>query len=202
MSEFWTPEPLLADATVFCLAGGASLQHFDFERLAGRRCIAINQSAYAAPRDILYFTDNSWFDDNEALIRDWPGLVVTTSRAAKAALPALRRVDYVPSPHFLVGQPQIRRGRSSGQTAISLAIAMRARRVVLLGYDMRLVDGRSHWHEAYSARDPNVYRDEFLPPFTGWHITARAVGCEVVNATPGSALTEFPMVDIEDELAC
>ncbi len=102
------------------------------------------------------------------------------------------------------GDVDIKAGRSSGHTAISVAYAMGCRDVVLIGYDMRVVDGAEHHHTDYvkaHPRDLAVYERDFLPAFAGWNAAAEAVGLRVRNATPGSALLEFPMVDLDDVLA-
>jgi hypothetical protein len=91
-------------------------------------------------------------------------------------------------------------GRTSGHTAISLAIAMGAVRVILLGYDMRRVDGRSHFHDEYGSQDDKLFSHDFLVHFAGWNEAARRCGVTVINTTPGSALTEFPSGDLNDIL--
>jgi hypothetical protein len=77
---------------------------------------------------------------------------------------------------------------------------MGAARIVLLGFDMRIADGRSHCHDDYESRDPNLYETDFRPAFEGWNAAAFRAGVEVVNATPGSALTEFAVVDLAHEM--
>lgn len=203
--EIWTPEPLWHGATVFLLGGGPSLRVFDMRRLRGHTVLAINSSCHSALaaglQPALFFTDNHWFVEHRAVIEAWPGLVVTASHSAKAALPdKLRRIAMVQRPDFTKGEPILKFGRSSGHTAISLAIAMGAARVVLLGYDMRRVDGRSHHHDDYLETDDALYERDFLIYFRDWNQAAIAAGVEVLNATPGSALREFPMIDIDDLL--
>ena len=97
----------------------------------------------------------------------------------------------------------IQQGRSSGHTAIALAIALGASVVVLLGYDMRVVDGREHHHAEYTEpRDLEQYERDFVPAFAGWDEAALKVGVQVFNCTPGSALLEFPFRNLDDVLAC
>lgn len=203
-NEFWTPEPLLKRETVFVLASGPSLKGFDFERLRGLNTIAVNSTAKLIPwADMLFFTDNSWFQKNRAFVESWRGVVVTLSRAAKRTHPDLvRRIEAEPRPDFPpVGTSRIKAGRSSGHSAVSLAASMGAARIVLLGFDMRFVDERSHCHDDYENKDALLYERDFVPAFDGWYDAALRAGTEIVNATPNSALKEFPMVDIDDEIA-
>lgn len=208
--EFWTPAPLYAGQTVFIIGGGPSLRGFDFGSLAGCRVLATNVAAYdvehLTPAPDWFFIDTNIFDDNEALVQRWPGRIFTASRRAKGQMPdRLFRIDQIHRPDFAPpGSPVIRSGRSSGHVAISLAITMGATRVVLLGFDCRpAVNGASHYHDRYERGpdDPAIYAREFLPSFDGWHRAGRRAGVEIVNATPDSAVIEFPHVDIADEIA-
>jgi hypothetical protein len=197
LAQRWEPEPLLAGATVFILGGGPSLRGFDFGRLRGLRTIAVNQAAaHVAEQDLLFFMDTNWWETNAELVDRWAGVPVTTSRNARRRGPKLRQVLTTPGPGFPPGL--VRRGRSSGHTAIGLAIALGARLIVLLGFDMRGEGTRSHFHDRYVNRDIAVYAREFIPAFSGWDRDAKALGVTVLNATPGSALEEFRKVDLAD----
>ncbi|MCK1676635.1 hypothetical protein [Bradyrhizobium sp. 150] len=205
--EYWSPEPLFKGETIFCLASGPSLTAEICQRVRGRRAIAVNSSAVLAPwADVLFFTDSGWYEPRRDLVANWAGLVISMSRTAKRELPdKVRRVqgegDPQALPGFSRGPHVIQQGRSSGHTGVSLAIALGAARVVLLGYDMRFVGGREHCHDEYKRpRDVEIYQREFVPGFAGWDEAARAVGVEVVNATEGSALKEFRFASLNDIL--
>jgi hypothetical protein len=205
--EYWSPEPLFKGETIFCLASGPSLTAEICQRVRGHRTIAVNSSAVLAPfADVLFFTDSGWYEERRQLVANWAGLVISMSRTAKRELPdKVKRVkgegDPQALPGFSRGSHVIQQGRSSGHTAVSLAIALGASRVVLLGYDMRFVGGREHCHDEYNGpRDVDIYSREFLPGFAGWDEAARAVGVEIVNATEGSALKEFPCVSLDEVL--
>ncbi|WP_027517869.1 hypothetical protein [Bradyrhizobium sp. WSM1417] len=206
--EYWSPEPLFKGETIFCLASGPGLTAEICQRIRGRRAIAINSSAVLAPwASVLFFTDSGWYEPRRELVANWAGLVVSMSRTAKRELPdKVKRVqgegDPQALPGFSRGPHVIQQGRSSGHTAVSLAIALGASRVVLLGYDMRFVGGREHCHDEYkgAARDVEIYSREFVPGFAGWDEAARAVGVEVVNATEGSAVKEFRFAKLEEIL--
>lgn len=198
----WRPWPIWDGETVYVLGTGPSLRAFDVERLRGREAIAINQSAYLARwARVLFFTDEGWIGHdpgNQALIETWRGLVVTVSTAAAEAFPGrvLRVVREEAAGFPAIGSGTIKAARASGHLAVALAVAMGAARVVLLGYDMRQVDGRAHWHDAYDLEHDAVL-DTQRAAWAGWGAAAAAAGVEIVNATPGSALTEFPIVDLE-----
>ncbi len=97
----------------------------------------------------------------------------------------------------------LRHGSNSGYQAIELATKLGAKRVVLLGYDMRADGGRSHWHDEPRQRDfADVAARSMLPHFASLVEPLKALGVEVVNATPGSAITCFPKASLEDALRC
>jgi hypothetical protein len=199
--ELWTPEPRYAGHMVFVLGGGPSLAAFDVERLHGRVVIAVNASLYICPwADLFYFTDHNFWTDHRAVIDAFSGMIVTADRHAKAEQPErLRRIEGLTQPDFTHENP-LKFGRTSGHTAISLAIAMGAARVVLLGFDMRRVDGRSHWHDYYPSQDDKLFSHDFLIHFRGWNEAALRAGVDVVNCTSGSALEEFRKAQLDDIL--
>jgi hypothetical protein len=155
---------------------------------------------------VVYFTDADWFKGtgpdglkrSKSLERS-QALLVTCSREAKRASPDRLKRVFLQTGRPL-GEPTLRMGRNSGQTAIALAAAFGAKRIVLLGFDMRFVNGRSHHHDSYKASDPKLYARDFIPHFAGWNAMAKAAKIQVLNATPGSALREFPMINIEEVL--
>lgn len=211
----WAPPPIWAGEEAHILASGPSLTREVIDGLWGRNLIAINSTVLSAPFAAVWF-----FSDPEVLFtrrrstepriaRDgtnmidfakaFCGLAVTTSRRVAAALPGTIRFIHAPRQNEFPapGSPAIRGGRSSGQTGIGLAIALGATRIVLHGFDMRIVGGREHHHGEYenNQRNPGVYESHFLPAFAGWNETALRAGVTILNATPGSALKEFPMLD-------
>ncbi len=234
-NELWTPEPLFLGKTVVCIASGPSLTPEICERIRVTRdegrCMAIvvNSSCRLAPwADVLFFTDNGWYEQRRELVENWPGLVVSMSRQAKRELddpkhgrpaPRILRVKGVGDPSWpprLPGMPkrlgfppigELHQGRNSGNTAVSLAIAMGGgrtkygARILLVGYDCRLVNGREHHHDEYRGpRDLTIYENEFQKAFNGWNEAALNSGVEILNCTTGSAIAEFPFADLDQAL--
>lgn len=210
--SFWTPDQRFSGATVFCLASGPSLSVEICGKVKGLPTIVVNSSCTLAPwADVLYFTDNGWYETHKGIVENWPGLVVAMARRAKRELPhkvhlvkgagdpTLNHISTFPP----LGSPFIRQGRSSGHTAIALAVAMGAKRVVMLGYDMKpAADGQEHHHTEYQDRDLAKYARDFVPAFSGWNAAAIKAGVEIINCTADSAVTEFPFADLEEVLAC
>lgn len=77
---------------------------------------------------------------------------------------------------------------------------MGAARIVLVAFEGRAIDGRTHGHGDYSMADHGSFRERFLPGWTGLAPAFERLGVEVLNATPRSAVTDFPFVDFKEAL--
>lgn len=184
------------------LGGGPSLKSVDVDRLRGSRVIAVN-NAYKLGDwiDVLFYGDCHWLQPNKHAMQNWPGLKVTVceGHAGKLDIKVLSRRRAMQG---LSTQPgTLTWNLSSGACAINLAFLFGVKRIVLLGFDMRKVDGEPNWHHDYGPRSPNhdPYK-RFLRPFPAIAEALKRHHVEVVNATPESALTVFPIVDPETVL--
>lgn len=224
--KYWTVERDWSGATVAILGGGPSLSQKQidnvrdarFDRSRELRVIAINCAYQAAPwADLLYFCDYNrfwlWHRDR-AGFRAFAGTKVALEhKHGPAEQPAhdefLRRdPGALILRHYGVGpglcglRDGVHTGRNSGYQAINLAFHLGAARIVLLGYDMRSVNGRTHWHSEYRHEDPpSAYANQMLPCFPALAGDLAKQGVEVLNATPASALTCFRVVDQGDIFA-
>ena len=175
-------------ATVVCLGAGPSLTRQDVEACRGRGAvIAINGSYTLAPwADILYACDNKWWLWHKGAT-DFPGLKYTLDARARA-WPGVTVLRNTGDSGLELDPTGVRTGRNSGYQAINLAVHLGAARILLLGYDMR----GDHWHKPH----PDGSRPPFaicLKHFATLVEPLRAAGVEIVNCTPHSALTCFPM---------
>lgn len=179
--------------TAFVLGGGRSLDLVDVGRLreAGR-VIAVNDAGLVrAPwADVLYFADAKWLNWNRDELHRFTGSRLVTRMTETPA--AGREVLQVhrDKVNGLSRDPGAVAGWCSGSNAINLAFLFGARRIVLLGFDMR--PGR--WHDRHKRRSkPTIYADRFIPALERMARELRTEGIDVVNATPGSALACFPI---------
>ena len=92
-------------------------------------------------------------------------------------------------------------GPNGGYQALLLALLAGARRVLLLGYDMRFTpEGKTHFHSDHPKEwrvAEDMYR-EYAKMFAG---IKPHDGVEVLNCTPGSAIKAFPHVPLGEALA-
>lgn len=100
--------------------------------------------------------------------------------------------------HFIKLRNAIPTGANGGYQAIALALLAGAGLVVLVGYDMRAVDGKTNWHSDTDPHrtptDPAWYSTVYVRLFDNFR------AFNVVNATPGSALKTFRRVALESVL--
>lgn len=199
MLPYWTPEPLFAGHSVAVLGNGPSLSMDVVADLDPRYVIAVN-SAIRLCQDahVLFSRDSAWCQKYPALIDTaWSALKVTTKMdAAKERGMLLVRMERRES-FATIGHPAIRYGVSGGHAAVSLAIAMGAKEIMLYGFDGRTVDGRSHWHDDYVEPRREVYAT-FAAGWRGWNAAALARGCKIYNATRGSVIREFPFLEMAE----
>lgn len=132
-----------------------------------------------------------------------PGFAGTkwTQDVGAAARWALRLVPSRDAPGMSRDPAVIHRGGNSGYQAVNLAAHLGARRIVLLGFDMRVVNGRRHWFGDHPGQlnMPSDYA-QWVRRFETAAEELMDMGIEVINATPGSALPWFTMMPIEAAL--
>jgi hypothetical protein len=94
-------------------------------------------------------------------------------------------------------------GSNSGFQAINLALLKGCRQIVLVGFDMRHVDGKSHFFGDHPKELHTNEDHHFRGYVKRFDRAAKHLPEDVcvVNATPGSALTSFRMMDLETAIA-
>ena len=83
---------------------------------------------------------------------------------------------------------------SSGGSAVNVAYLLGAKRIILLGFDMRFVDGKSNWWQYDQFPKTDKGYANFIRPFYKIKEDAYKLGVEILNATPSSALDMFRFV--------
>lgn len=95
---------------------------------------------------------------------------------------------------------ELRAELNSGAGAIALAVMRGAVRVILLGYDAQLTDGRAHWHPDHAAGLGNAGSVAKWPAQFA-DLARRLPNVQVLNASRASALECFPRVGLGRALA-
>lgn len=183
-----------------------SLEQVQHVRAAGPKVIAINAAYQIAPwADIVYGADPPFWRAHAGELRGMPCLRVCGGDDGDVrALIAQGVVDLRLEVHgdpalakFEVGATQ--HGQHSGYQALEMAIALirRRGRVILLGYDCRTIGGRRNSVQ----KAPELERDS---PYQRWPEQFARMpipeGVEIVNCSPGSAITAFRAAELTDVL--
>lgn len=198
-------EPEWKGETAFLVCGGPSFAAVDAERLRGHRVMVVNSSLYSVPfADILFFGDERWELANRAAVKAFSGRVLSSSWGSVhcAHIEFLRRPTPDKTPPGLSADPgEAWLRHTSVRGAINVLCHLGVGRIVALGLDGGPdATGRTHHHAPHGwglNRDVWAWQREELAAVVE---PLRSRGVELVNASPGSALPFWPIVNLEDEL--
>jgi hypothetical protein len=160
--------------------------------------IVVNDTHRLAPwADALYAADAKWWAYHAQQALKFEGLKITRDVVPWDCVLQLQvsgKSGFDPDPSF------IRTGNNSGYQALHVAIHAGARRILLCGFDMH----GQHWfgEHPHGLADAisDVQRKLFIPEFEKLAPLLPEMGVDVVNCTPDSALTCFPMMRLDDAL--
>jgi hypothetical protein len=201
---FWIPERIWEGSDATVIGGGPSLSSFDWGLLQGKNTIGCNTAFTLGPEicKVCFFGDKSWFSRFEDELKDFQGIVVTNHTLFQGQHPswlkAMRRWGRG------LHRDGIGWNKNSGAAALNLALLFGAKRVFLLGFDMKPTqENKPNWHDrAFEEPKADVY-DGFLHAFKRVADDLPRVfpGCEVFNVTDDSRLDVFPKVSLADHFS-
>lgn len=189
--------------TVVIVASGPSAGGQDYEAWRGRaRFIVVNCSWKLVPwADVLVAADGGWWQRHKGA-PDFPGMKVTVDFNASRdfGLHLVRLLNTAPG--ITVERPgHIGMGRNTGFYAINLAVQFGPpAKIILAGYDMN-VDAGIHWHGPHPKGMNNPRPDtiaKWRKILDGEAATLRRLGVDVVNASPSSALVNYPKMSLAE----
>jgi hypothetical protein len=193
--------------TVYVIGGGPSLRTFKWQRLHGKRTIGCNDAYILGPKvaDICYFGDAGWFRLHSRCLAYFSGLIATCTEgflgdANNNMVSWLKYLDR--RPQGLHKTPRIGWNSNTGASAVNLAIQLGASKVILLGFDMKIAEGRANWHANHKDAPNNHIYNRFMRGFEAVKkdLDIKYPDIEVLNANPDSAMDIFPRVEIDDAL--
>ncbi len=190
--------------TTVILASGPSLtaEQISHACQADVNIIAVNSTAFNVPLpDVIYAGDMMWWKrHHQGAVHGarWTCERATAERYGLNFIKGVNALGLSTSPRY------IHTNGNSGAQAINLAYLFGSRRILLLGFDMKLgPNGEKHHHPDHPA--PMVQSQTFSDWIHKLNFLARDLekaGCEIINCTPGSVLSCFPRSTIEKELPC
>ena len=155
--------------------------------------------------DIVFFGDSGFFMQHKRDLAMFAGLKVSCHNGARGEhwVKFLGR-DGSKARGISSAPSLVSWNGNSGAAAISIAAHSGARRIMLLGFDMKLNgENRQHWHDVYhrgaiNTRDDRKMRklpfNRHLRGFDAIAADAQKMGIEIINCNPDSAITQFPKV--------
>lgn len=184
------------------------MAHRRAEDPAAVRVIAVNDAYRLAPfADLLYFADAQWWrwHKEKPEFKAFAGAMVTIEPTglevddARVFMLRSARKDRFSDDHGLSTDPAaIADGRNSGYQAINLAALTGAKRIVLLGYDSKPgAAGEAHWFGNHPIPTHTATVNGFRKFYKQLVGPLKALGIEIVNCSPGSAITCFPKASLE-----
>lgn len=191
---------------VIIVAGGPSLKGFQFERLAGKNVIAINRAYEDCPfAPMLWWSDcRFWNWHHEALLAHRAPYKATCNvgyHSGHHLHPSVHRYTVTGNYGFDDRPNCVRDGNNSAHASMHTSIHLGASMLLLLGLDMRHVDGQAHYHSGHPVRhDEACLKDYQLPYFKGLVAPLAARNIPVLNGSIDSALDLWPRCSINEGL--
>lgn len=190
-------------------ATGPSLTPEVAEACRGQNLIAVSDAYRLLPfAQVLYSCDAAWWEAHGGCPsfqgEKWSchNSDPDNDNRPVAEKYGLRLVSGEPGDTFSLDPSLIRYGSNSGFQAINLALLFGCKRVVLVGFDMHANGGKLHFFgdHANGLRNCSDYA-RFIPDF---ETAARKLQADIqiINCTPGSALTCFRTAVLADALSC
>lgn len=208
--------PAWRDRVVAIVACGPSAGRTDLSVLRGRMpVLAIKEAAVRlCPwADAVYGCDLPWWAYRRGL-PGFPGLKLGWHGGIFERFPdvkplSIRRVSGAKDERYvddlLLDQPgEVGGGGNSGYQGFNFVVQTAPRGILLIGFDMvpgatKHFYGRNDWAKAKNP-DDKCFEDRWLPAFARAAPVVEALGIEVLNASPSSALTAFRKVSLEQAL--
>lgn len=210
-----TVEKLWPNSTIACVATGPSLTQADARYLRGKLpVIAVNDAHLLCPwADVLYSSDHRWWFHHDGVPK-FAGRKYGVGRDVGKADP----YDDFPEIQILMNTGVqgleldpigLKTGMNSGYAAINLAVHLGATKILLLGYNLSYLFGKAHFFGNHpqplqpsieAKKQPKDLYPSFLRNFETLVEPLKQAQIEVINCTPRSALTFFPIQSLRDVL--
>jgi hypothetical protein len=203
----WHVTPEWKGERCYIIGGGPSVAVTDCSNLPGR-IIAINEAGLSVrpDADILFFADCRWYLWNQERLNSFTGKRIVTTWVGGQGRPitdnrlhVLERIRRNKMPIWPLSQePNKLSGWCSGGQSINLAYHLGAKQIVLIGFDMN-DQGKANFHLRHQAPPlRNRKKNKFIPAITSLKPGLDQANVDVVNCTPGSALTCFPVMSLDE----
>lgn len=200
----WWPD--WTSQTCVIVASGPSAKDANLEAVRGKaRVLVINTSWRLAPwADVLYACDGKWWMINKEAAKKFDGLKISQDRVALRHCPNVKLITCTrKNSTIMMDKLGVTGwGGNGGFQSLNLAAQFGAKKIILVGYDMRLDKG-THWHGKHSVGLNNPSQkniDGWRKAIDGAAKSLAALGILVINASLVSALNNYPKMTLEEAL--
>jgi hypothetical protein len=165
--------------TVVCIGSGESLTQADVDYCAGRaRVLVVNDNYKLAPwADWLYAADADWWFSQPVPMKfsgeKWTCNEQVSRKLGVHLIEAREGCGLSRDPSFVYWGGMYPVGGNSGAQAVGLAYRFRAKRIILLGYDMR----GTHWFGPHATM-----RNSGEPQYMHWRDSFAVLAAELAQA--------------------
>ena len=209
--QFKVPESVIRSVMTWAVRPSAYSDYL--EPIHNKHVIGVNNAYQIGDWiDICFFGDSSWYLVHRQALAKWKGIKATCchrfSHRKETDMEGIKFLskDKGKRHGISTGLNTVSWNGNSGAAAISLAVHLGVKRILLLGFDMNLDENQiSHWHGAHNKVQHNHKRKS--PPFTR-HLMgfpeiakdAKKLEVEILNVNPKSAINDFRKVELKDVL--
>lgn len=205
MPSVWSVEPEWDGEDAFVIGGGPSLRSFNWRTIAGRHTIGTNAVPYVVGShvvEIALWGDWRWWNSvGRDLLEEFGGRVVGTlgktywKRVMEEDCNWLHLIPRGPLRKLSTDPSHLGWFGNTGAAGINLALLLGAKRVFLLGFDMKLSgEGRANFHDIRIHPDSASVYVNFLRQMKDLAkgLPEAFPDCEVINVNDDSAMDTFP----------
>ena len=186
-----------------------------FSPIHGKHIIGINAAFLLGDWiDVVFFGDSKFYMINEEALIRFPNIKITCNPNLKSKFTGWNvkevRRDHRKSMGLSTTSNQISWNSNTGAAGIDLAVHFGAKRIFLLGFDMKLGGNNGehqHWHNHYRPPTNRKEHDNRKLPFSK-HLRcfpyiaqdAKRKEIEIINVTQDTAIKNFPCKTLEEVL--
>ena len=206
--QFNIPEKVVKDV----LSGASSPNSYSpyMEQIHSKHVIGVNVAFLIGDWiDFVFFGDPNFFLNYQKPLSIFPGLKISCApnTADVQWVKTLAR-DGSHGRGISSNPRKVSWNGNSGAAAISVAANAGAKRIILVGFDMKLgSNDMQHWHDSYK-RGPALGKkrlkalpfDRHRMGFAQIAKDARSRGIEILNVSPKSTIEEFPKYNLKELL--
>jgi hypothetical protein len=202
-SGWWTAPKMWKGSTCFIIGGGPSVkgQFPLLPYLHNERVIGVNAAFKLGDwLDVIFFGDMKFFGWYSEELVDYPGLVVSNcpnfGNFEDSSIRIMKRqvLGWDMRPDFLCWNG------NSGAAAINLACLFGVKRIILLGFDMKMDNKKHNWHNYHKKIDKPEVHAKHLQRFPRVVNGVKKSGIEMINTSLISEIEGIPKMPLEEAI--